>query len=152
MSNIKKIIEEEKRKKRDEEQKEWREFSSSSVMERHRSNELKAEKLLTFSDYVIAKFANETNLCIEYVGTHSDYGNCLACYALFRFEKGFFRDKKYKAGEIIIGRKGQTSGVGYIPSSVLGFGGKEVGAELKQEEITEEWFMRMLASHFVNLI
>lgn len=152
MADLKRIIEEEKRRNREKENAASDRFRNSRAFQEDRSNDSKAQKLLGFAGSVLKRFERETGLHFEYIGTHSNYGNCLGCYGFFRYESGFLFSKKYRAGEVIIGLRGHKSSVGYISGSVLNFGGTDVGARVEFEDITEEWFMRMLAQHYANLL
>src|SRR5260370_36844164 len=102
MADMKRIIEEEKSKNRQKANDANEKFRNSKVFQRDRSNDSKAEKLLTFALPVLRKFASEFGREVEYKGTHSGYGDCIACYELVRYE-GFFGRKKLGSSEIIIG-------------------------------------------------
>ena len=152
MSDLKRIIEEEKRKKRAKENEDSERFRNSSAFRESGTNDRKSDKLLSFAGSVLQKFERQTGLHFEYLGKNSSFGWCKACYGFFRYEQGLVFRKKYKAGEVIIGLSSSKSSAGFSPASVLNFGGEDVGRRVEFDDITEEWFMRKLAEHYVNLL
>jgi hypothetical protein len=148
MSNIKKIIEEEQRRKQAERNKEDERFRNSRVFQQSSGNNRKAEKLLSFAPSVLRRFAKEVGAEFEYAGTDSSHGSCLACYYQYRYEETFWRRKRYKASEVIIGTRGHTSRYGYVPGGVVMISHQGYGDKESLDEINEEWFIRILAKHY----
>jgi|SRR5215204_1376243 len=142
--DIKRIIAKEEEKRRQKEADKRERFLNSSVHTLAVQYSIKAKKITSFASNVLKSFGRERGWKFEYRGTDDGFNNrCLAYY------HGYKGDGIHRRGKGIMIGHGEYVGANYHSAGfVLKIGHREYGSSESQDEINEEWFVRILAREF----
>jgi hypothetical protein len=148
VTDIKKIIAEEEEKRRPTEAKKRQSFRDSPIHSLAVAYSMKAKKISSFASSVLQSFGRETGWKFEYRGTKDDYKTpCLAYYHGYKGD-GIHR----RAKPLIIGHGEYVGANMHSAGYVLKIDYTEYGSDETQDEINEEWFIRILAKEFPKYI